>query len=168
MKSQNPSSGENVVQNFEDWLFHFSRKLSAENDHLLLAQVQSCNHWWCYTFDVWRYTDLSSVENVDISTSWKVLFKLFLRRSSKHVSHEESVIGSGAESSNFDLVFRIPTGITINDDASVLVIDVVDGSFLDQVKFRFFNWNVDFTPINSLSSKLIFHDSSVLRFSSCF
>jgi hypothetical protein len=80
---------------------------------------------------------------------------LFLSRPSEHVSHEEGVVSSGTESSDFDLMLRIPSGVTVNDDASVFMVDVVDGHFFDEFKLRFSKGNVGITPINSLSGDVV-------------
>lgn len=53
---------------------------------------------------------------------------MLLGRTNKHVSHEETVVGSSTDDSNFDSVARIPTGITIEDVNSSAGVEVVDGS----------------------------------------
>jgi hypothetical protein len=73
-----------------------------------------------------------------------------LSGSSEHVSHEEGVISSGTESSDFDLMLGIPSSVAINDDASAFMVDVVDGHFFNEFKLGFSKCNVGVTPINSL------------------
>ena len=88
--------------------------------------------------------------------------------SSEHVSHEEGMIGSGTEGSDLDLVLGIPSGVTVNDDASVFMVDVVDGHFFDELKLWFGKGDVGIAPVDSLGSDVVLDNTGVLGLSAGF
>ena len=57
------------------------------------------------------------------------MFQLFSCRSDKHISHEESMVGTGADNADVDAVLLVPASIAIYDVDSISGIEVVDGSF---------------------------------------
>lgn len=69
------------------------------------------------------------------------------------------MIGPCTKSSDLDLVLRIPASIPINNNASVLVVDIVLGHGLDQVKLRFFKWDVGIAPVDSFNRDGILNDT---------
>ncbi len=167
MQSQNSSSGENVMKNFKYWLFHLSCELCSHNDHLLLSEIQCSHHWRTYSFNVWRDTHLTAVKDVNVSSGCEIFFQFLLSWSSEHISHKQSMISSGTDSSDFNLMIRVPSCITIDDDASALVVDVINGHFFNHLKLRFFKWNVWLSPIDCLRSNRVSYNSWIMRLSSC-
>ncbi len=131
MKSQDTFSGKDVMKDFEDGFFHLSGELGAHDDHFLLGEVEGGDHRGPNAFNVGWDVHLSTVEDVNVSSWGEVFIKLFLGWSSEHVSHEEGMIGSGTEGSNFDLMFWVPSCVSINDDAPFFMIDVIDGHFFN-------------------------------------
>ena len=89
-----------------------------------------------------------------------------MSRSSEHISHEKCVICSCAESSNFYLMLWVPASVTVYHDASILVINIINGQFLYQLELGLFNWNVNFSPVDSLGRNVVLNDSGVLWLSS--
>ena len=59
--------------------------------------------------------EFSSVEDVVIGAVGKIFFEFGLGGFDEHVGHEESVVGTSANDSDFDPVFRAPSGISINN-----------------------------------------------------
>ena len=53
---------------------------------------------------------------------------MLLSGTDEHVSHEETMVGSGTDDSDFDSVARIPPGISIKDVNSRAGIEVIDCS----------------------------------------
>lgn len=54
--------------------------------------------------------------------------QLLTGRTDKHVAHEESVVGTGANNPDLDTVTLIPPGITVDDIDAVTGVEVVDST----------------------------------------
>lgn len=54
------------------------------------------------------------------------MFELFPRWTDEHVSHEQGMVGSGADNSNIDPIALVPAGITINHINAVSCIQIID------------------------------------------
>jgi hypothetical protein len=52
VKSQNTFSGEDIMEDFEDGLFHLSSELGTHDDHFLLGEVESSDHRGADSFDI--------------------------------------------------------------------------------------------------------------------
>lgn len=48
--------------------------------------------------------------------------------SDEHIAHEESMVGTSADDSDLDLVFFVPSRITINNVNTISRIQVIDGT----------------------------------------
>ena len=52
MESQNTFSGEDVMEDFKDGLFHLSGELASHDDHFLLSEVEGGDHRGTNAFNV--------------------------------------------------------------------------------------------------------------------
>jgi hypothetical protein len=75
------------------------------------------------------------------------------------------MVGSGTEGSDFDLMLRIPSSVTVNDDASVFMVDVVDGHFFNELELWFGEGDVGVAPVDSLHSDVVLDDTGVFGLS---
>lgn len=66
-----------------------------------------------------------------IGSLGEFLQQLPFGRSDQHVVHEQRMIGSCAEGSDFESGILIPSNVTVDYDASHLVVDVIDGELFD-------------------------------------
>ena len=57
------------------------------------------------------------------------MLQLFSAGSDEHISHEESMVGTGADHADVNSVLLIPAGISVYHVDSVAGVKVVDGSF---------------------------------------
>ena len=57
--------------------------------------------------------------------------ELFPIRSYEHISHEQGMIGTGADDSNIDSVSLIPASEAIDDINSIPGVEIVDSAFSD-------------------------------------
>jgi hypothetical protein len=57
------------------------------------------------------------------------VLELLSCRSDKHVSHEESMVGAGADNSDLDAVLLVPAGKTVDDIDTASGVEVVDSTF---------------------------------------
>jgi hypothetical protein len=56
------------------------------------------------------------------------MLKIFSIRANKHISHEQSMVGTSADNSNFDLVLLVPSCKSVDDVDSISCVQVVNGS----------------------------------------
>lgn len=118
--------GHLVEENGEDTLLHLTGVLSTEDDHLLLLEVDGDRGARGHTLSVSVGGERSGI--VDGVVGVEVL-ELLSRGSNKHVSHEESMVGTSADDSNSDSVLLIPAGETIDNVDSVAGVEVIDSTF---------------------------------------
>lgn len=74
-------------------------------------------------------SELTSIEDIVISTILEVTIKLGLGGSNEHIGHKESMVGTSADDSNPDSVFGIPAGIPINYVQFTTSVEVTLGEF---------------------------------------
>lgn len=115
-----------VEQHSEDTLLHLTCVLSSENDHFLLGEVDGDTGCAGHTSGVSVGWEATSV--VDNIVGVEVL-KLRPLRSDEHVSHEEGMVGTGADNTNVDSVSLVPSCVTVDDVDSVSCVEVVNGTF---------------------------------------
>lgn len=92
MKRKMTFLGHEVVHDCEDTFFHFSSILSSQNDHLSLVEVKRDSSIVDDIRDELVGTELTSIEDVIVSSISEIFLELLGSGSDKHVSHEESVI----------------------------------------------------------------------------
>ena len=117
MEGENSLLGHFVVHNTEDTLLHFTSVLGTQDDNLVVLEVNLDTGFSGQILDREGSLELTSIENVEVDflIIAEILSKLLRGRSDKHVLHEESVIRSAANDSDFKSVFRIPSSISIDD-----------------------------------------------------
>lgn len=57
------------------------------------------------------------------------MLKIFTVRSDEHIPHEQSMVGTGADNSDFDLILLVPSCKSVDDVDTVSGIQVIDSSF---------------------------------------
>lgn len=118
--------GHLVEKNGENSLFHFSRVLGTEDDHLLGSKVDGdgCRRAHASGVPVGRepttiVNDIVGVEGL----------QLLPRGTDEHVAHEQSMVSAGAHNADTDAVTLVPAGVSINDINAVPCVEVIDGTF---------------------------------------
>ena len=101
-----------VEQNGKNALLHLSSIFSTQDDHLLLSEI-NCNgcggcHPGCVSVGREGAGIIDGIVGVEID-------ELFSRWPDEHVTHEESMVGSGTDDSNVDAVPLIPSSKAIDD-----------------------------------------------------
>jgi len=114
-----------VEHDSEDTLLHLTGILGTEDDHLLLGEVDSNGGTGGHTLSVAVGGERASV--VDGVVGVEVL-QLLTGRADKHVAHEESMVGAGADNADLDAVTLIPAGITVNDVDAIPGVEVIDST----------------------------------------
>lgn len=117
--------GHLVEEDGEDTLLHLTGILSTEDDHLLLLEVDGDRSARGHTLGVSVGGELASV--VDGVVGVEVL-ELLAGGSDKHVAHEESMVGTGADDSDADAVLLVPAGETIDNIDTASGVEVVDST----------------------------------------
>ena len=118
--------GHLVEQNGEDALLHLTGILGTEDDHLLLDKVDGDRGAGSHTLGVSVSREGTGIVDGVVGVE---MFELFPSRPNKHVSHKESVVGTGADNPHPDAVLLIPTGISIDDINPRAGVQVVDSAF---------------------------------------
>ena len=86
---------------------------------------------------MWIGVELATVDDGQVSTLLEVFLDLLGARANEHLFHEQGVIGPGADDSDLDLIKRVPTAPTVNDEEVGSTVEVVDGPLsVDFVSFR--------------------------------
>jgi len=57
------------------------------------------------------------------------MLEIFAIRSDEHIPHEQSMVGTGADDSDFDLVLLVPSCKSVDDVNTVPGVQVIDGTF---------------------------------------
>lgn len=57
------------------------------------------------------------------------VLKLRGRRADEHVTHEQGMVGTGADNTDVDPVTLVPAGETINDVDAIPGVQVIHGTF---------------------------------------
>lgn len=117
--------GHFVEENGEDTLLHLTSVLGTEDDHLLGLEVDGDGGDRGHTGSVTVGREGTGV--VDGVVGVEVL-ELLTRRADKHVAHEESMVGAGADDTDADTVLLVPAGVTIDDVDAVTGVEVIDGT----------------------------------------
>lgn len=117
--------GHLIEEDGEDTLLHLTGVLSAEDDHLLLLEVDGNGGARGHTLSVSVGGEAAGV--VDSVVGVEVL-ELLARGSDKHVSHEEGMIGAGADDTDADAVLLVPAGEAIDDVDAVSGVEIIDST----------------------------------------
>jgi ACT domain-containing protein len=117
--------GHLVKEDSEDTLLHLSSILSTEDDHLLLGKVDGDGSGGGHTLSETVSGEGTSV--VDHIVGVEVL-EFFGSRADKHIAHEESMVGAGADDTDTDPVALIPTGETVDNVDTVAGVEVIDST----------------------------------------
>jgi hypothetical protein len=114
-----------IEENSENTLLHLSGVLGTENDHLLLGEVDGNRGSGSHTFGVSVGREGSGIVNGIIGME---VLEIFSVRSNKHISHEESMIGTSADNSDSDSVLLVPSGKPIDNVDPISGVQVVNCS----------------------------------------
>ena len=117
--------GHEVEHDGEDSLLHLSGVLGTEDDHLLLGEVDGNRGSGSHTFGVSVGREGSGIVNGIIGME---VLEIFSIRSNKHISHEESMIGTSADNPDPDSVLLVPSCKPINNVDPISGVQVVNCS----------------------------------------
>lgn len=118
--------GHEVEHDGQNSLLHLTGVLGSENDHLLILEiyVNSSARGHARGESVGR--EGASVVDGKVRNTKGLEF--LGSGTDKHVAHEKSVIGTGADNTDFDAVLGIPTSEGIYDIQTRASVKVVDGT----------------------------------------
>ena len=112
-----------VEENCEYTLLHLPGVLGTQNDHLLFGKVDGhgCSR---------RHTGRKSVRRERTSVVNDIvgvkMLQLLPRGADEHVSHEQRMIGSGADDAHVDPITFIPTCKAIDDVDPISGVEIID------------------------------------------
>ena len=107
--------GHEVVHDGEDSLLHFSCILTAEDEEFAQAEVDADGSIVDHIGDELVGSEFTSVEDVVVSSIGEVFLQLLRGGLDQHVSHKESVVGTGAYHTDLDSLVLVPAGISVHD-----------------------------------------------------
>jgi hypothetical protein len=110
-------------------------------------------------WNVFVGVELSSVENVVISSVGEVFLELFFSGFNEHVGHEKSVVGPCADDSDTDALFQVVASVTVDDVESLSGVEIVSGEVFEDGEGRGSHGDVDFAPSDFFLTDGIFDDS---------
>ena len=122
--------GHVVVHNSENAFLHLSCVRAAQDDLFLGGEVHVDS---VLALDVGQLRvgyKFAGIQDSEISACGKVLFDLILRRSLKHLLHEQRVVRPGRDDSGLELVAGVPASVLVDDEDSFTHVEEVDGSAL--------------------------------------
>lgn len=114
-----------VEENSEDTLLHLTGVLGTKDNHLLLGEVDSDGGWGSHTLSVSVGWERSGVVDGVI---WVEVLKILAIWADQHVAHEESVVGTGADDADLDLVLLVPSCETVDNVDAIPGVEVIDGT----------------------------------------
>jgi hypothetical protein len=109
--------------------------------------------------DVLVCMELASVKNVVIGSIGEVLLEFFFSRSDEHVRHEKGMIGTGADDSDTDSLFKVETSVTVDDVKSLSGVEIVSGEIFEDSKGAGSHGDVYFSPGDFLLTNGVLDDS---------
>ena len=118
-------NGHLVEENSEDALLHFTGVFGTQDDHLLFGEVDSDGgsrgHTLCEAVSRERSGVVDDIVGVEV-------LELLGGRADQHVTHEQGMVGTGADDTDIDTVALIPAGKTVNDVDTIPGVEVVDST----------------------------------------
>lgn len=152
------------MHNTEDTLLHFTSVLSTQDDNLVVLEVNLDSALSGQVLDGERSLEFTSIENVEIDflVITEILNKLLGGRGDEHVLHEESVVRSAADNSDFESVLGIPSSVSIDNIKSGLLAEILDGKVSAELVAVGVDGDVDITPPDGVLGGLIENDSLFL------
>lgn len=137
-------NGHEIKHDCENPLLHFPGVFGTKNDHFLSGKVDGDRSARGHTCCVPVCGEGAGV--VDCKVGRSVGLHLFIGRTNQHVSHEETVVCSCTDDTDFDSVTSIPASIAVKDVDSGTGVEVVDGSFTVDFPDCFWHRLIDRTP----------------------
>lgn len=114
-----------VEEDGEDTLLHFSGVFGTQNDHFLLGEVDSdgCSrgHTLCEAVSRERTGVVDDIVGVEV-------LELLGGGADQHVTHEQGMVGTGADDTDINAIALIPAGKTVDDVDTVPGVEVVDST----------------------------------------
>lgn len=136
--------GHKIEHDREDALLHLAGVFRSKDDHLLRLEVDGDTSAGSHTGRVPVCRERTGVVDSEIGTS--VSLHLLLGGTDEHVSHEETVVCTSTDNTDFNSVTRIPSSITIKDIDAGPGVEVVDGTFTIDLPNSFFHGFIYWTP----------------------
>lgn len=114
-----------IEENGEDALLHFTGVFGTQNNHLLLGKVDgdrcSRGHTLCEAVSRERTGVVDDIVGVEV-------LELLGCRADQHVTHEQGMVGTGADDTDIDTIALVPAGKTVNDVDTIPGVEIVDGT----------------------------------------
>lgn len=152
--------GHEVEHDSEDTLLHLTGVLSSQNEHLHGLEVDVDRGVGGHSRGVSVGGEGASVVDGEVGLA-KVL-ELLGGGSDQHVSHEQSVVGSGTDNSHLDSVLGVPAGVGVHNVDSLSGVEVVDSSLSVDEPRLLRQLLVDGAPPDVLDGTGLLHNSLVL------
>ena len=148
-----------VVHQGKDALLHFSGVFGAEDDHFLGLEADIDGGFGGHTRSETVGGKLAGI--VDGKVGLAKVFELLFGRGDEHDTHEERVVGAGADDADLDPFGGIPTGEGIDDVKLLTGVEVVLGAFAIDFEGVGIDGDVDVTPPDVVLGGGIFGDPFV-------
>lgn len=118
--------GHLIEENGEDALLHLAGVFGAKNDHLPLGKVDGDRSSRGHAFGEAVCRERSGIVNHVVGME---ALEFLGRGADKHVAHEESMVGTGADNADIDAVAFIPSSEAVDNVDAISGVEVVDGAF---------------------------------------
>ena len=161
MHGKHVFSRHDVIHDREHAFFHLTGVFGSQNHHLSTIKMDRYTCRAGHSLDVRLGRTLAGVVNHVIRFAERLEF--LLGRSNQHVVHEECVIRSRTDNSNFNSVFRIPTREAVHHVKPGLRIEECRREFLKLCKRRVGQCDVDRAPPDIRFTGRLRNDPLVFR-----
>ena len=102
--------------------------------------------------------ELSSIEDIVVSSFIEIILKLLNCRSDQHVGHEQSMIGASADNSDSNSLLGAPSSVSIHNINDPTSIQIASGQVAEDLKGSRLHAPVDISPSDFLLSDGVCHD----------
>ena len=154
-----------IVHQGEDAFFHFARVFGAEDHHFLGLETDVDGGLGGHARGEAVGGEFPCVINRKIGFS--EIFELLLGGSDEHDTHEEGVVGTGADDPDFNPLGGIPSGESIDHVELIACVEIVFGPFTVDSEGVLVDGNINVTPPDMIFGGCIFGDALVTGRAAC-
>ena len=167
MHGQNINGRHDIIHDTKNALFHFASILSTEDNHFFFFEGDIDG---CFREDLIGELvcgEFTGINNEVIGVS--KVFELCKSGVNEHIMHKESMVGSGADDSDFLAIARVPACVGIDDVDIFTGIEVIDSALSINQESTFIHRDIDaIIPPDLVLTFGVFNDSFIFGVSSSF
>lgn len=150
-----------VVHDREDTLLHFTGIFSTENDEFATFERKVDARAGGKRRGRRIGFELTSVEDDEVGGA--EIGEFLSGRTNQHIVHEQRVIGASANNTNLKTVFRIPSGVSVDDIEMIASVQIIDGARTVLQERGIGHLDIDRTPPNIVRAFRIVDDTLIFR-----